>query len=66
MLTLHPEFLSKGRKKEFAVLPYEEFVALKEILEDAEDVLDLRSAKKKEKSKPTKSLGDVKKLLGMS
>ena len=28
MLTLHPEILVKNGKKQFAVLPYEEFLAL--------------------------------------
>ena len=34
MMTLHPEILVKDGKKQFAVLPYEEFVSLKERLED--------------------------------
>ena len=42
MLTLHPDILVKNGKKQFAVLPYEEFVALQERLADAEDLLDLR------------------------
>jgi hypothetical protein len=31
-MTLHPEILKKKGKKQFAVLPYEEFVALQEWL----------------------------------
>ena len=34
MITLHPEILSKDGKKEFAVLPYEQFLALQELLAD--------------------------------
>lgn len=34
MITLHPEILKKNGKKQFAVLPYEEFVALQEWLTD--------------------------------
>ena len=45
MIELHPEVLEKNGKKEFVMLPYVEFVALQEILADAEDVLDLRAAK---------------------
>lgn len=48
MMTLHPEILIKDGKKQFAVLPYEEFVSLKERLEDMEDLLQLRKAKKAE------------------
>ncbi len=66
MLTLHPEFLTKEGKKEFVVLPYEEFLVLQELIEDAEDVLDLRAAKHEEKDKPSVSLDDVKKELGLT
>jgi len=48
MMTLHPEMLIKDGNKQFAVLPYEEFVSLKERLEDMEDLLQLRKAKKAE------------------
>jgi hypothetical protein len=36
MLTLYPEVLVKDGKKQFAVLPYEEFVSLKKRLENRE------------------------------
>ncbi|OGT29558.1 MAG: hypothetical protein A2W28_12330, partial [Gammaproteobacteria bacterium RBG_16_51_14] len=49
MLTLHPEILVKNGKKRFAVLPYEEFLALQERLADAEDLLELRKAKRAER-----------------
>lgn len=56
---LHPEILSKNGRKEFAVLPYEEFVALQEWLADIEDLLDLRSAKESEGDAPTVPLAEV-------
>ncbi len=65
MITLHPEFLKKEGRNEFVVLPYEEFVALQELLEDAEDVLDLRTAKQEEKAKPSVTIENVKKELGL-
>ena len=65
MITLHPEFLKKEGRNEFVVLPYEEFVALQELLEDAEDVLDLRTAKQEEKDKPSVTIENVKKALGL-
>ena len=34
MIQLHPEFLSKNGNREFAVLPYEEFIKIRELLED--------------------------------
>jgi hypothetical protein len=56
---LHPDILSKNGRKEFAVLPYEEFVALQEWLDDVEDLLDLRAAKESEEDAPTVSLKEV-------
>jgi hypothetical protein len=64
MLTLHPEILVKDGKKQFAVLLYEEFVSLKERLEDMEDLLELRKAKK-EGRKRTVPLARVKRQLGL-
>jgi hypothetical protein len=65
MLTLHPEILVKNGKKQFAILPYEEFLAVQERLADAEDLLALRKAKRTERRKPSLSLAAVKKELGM-
>jgi hypothetical protein len=65
ILTLHPEILVKNGKKQFAVLPYEEFVALQERLIDAEDLMQLRKAKRAEKGKRNISLAEVKKRLEM-
>ena len=56
---LHPEILTKNGRKEFAVLPYEEFLALQEWLADVEDLLDLRAAKEAEQDAPTISLADI-------
>ncbi len=56
---LHPEILTKNGRKEFAVLPYEEFVALQEWLADMEDLLDLRAAKDAERNAPTVSLTEL-------
>ena len=56
---LHPEILTKNGRKEFAVLPYEAFIALQEWLADVEDLLDLRAAKEAEQNAPTISLAEV-------
>ena len=50
MIELHPEFLIKNGEKQFAVLPYEEFLIIKEFLADLEDLRDLRDAKEEEKN----------------
>ncbi len=64
-LALHPEFLVKNGKREFVVLPYEEFEALQELLADAQDLIDLREAKEAEGDAPTVSLEEVKRQLGL-
>ncbi|ALF52186.1 Phd_YefM [Nostoc piscinale CENA21] len=63
MIELHPEFLTKNGQKQFAVLPYDEFLKVQELLEDLEDLQDLRNAKTAEKDSASVSLADVKKML---
>ena len=65
MLTLHPEILKKNGKKQFAVLPYEEFLELRQRLADAEDLLELRKAKHAEGRKRSIPLAEVKRKLGL-
>ncbi|OHD60556.1 MAG: prevent-host-death family protein [Spirochaetes bacterium GWF1_49_6] len=60
MIALHPEYLEKNGKKEFAILSVEEFDELKSYIEDMEDLLDLRNAKEEEKDLPSISLSEVK------
>ena len=59
MIELHPEILSKNGQPEFAVLPYQEFLAVKELLLDYEDLRDLRAAKAEEADAPAMSLHEV-------
>ena len=64
-MTLHPQIIEKEGKKEFVVLPYEEFVQLQEEVEEYEDLKDLRRAKEPKENPPTVSLAEVKKELGV-
>jgi PHD/YefM family antitoxin component YafN of YafNO toxin-antitoxin module len=64
-MELHPEFITRNGKREFAVLPYEEFMALQEQMADLEDLLDLRAAKRAERTASTASLIEVKDQLGL-
>lgn len=66
MIELHPEFLQKNGKNEFVVLPYEEFVALQELLEDAEDLLLLEQAKREDHDKPGVSIEELMKRFGVT
>jgi len=63
MLTLHPSILERDGKKEFAVLPYEEFEKLTEELQDHEDLKDLRAAKAAEGEAEAVPLADVRRQL---
>ena len=66
MLTLHPEILTRKGKKKFAVLPYEEFLALQERLADADDLMELNKAKRAEGKKRSIPFAQAKKDLGLS
>jgi hypothetical protein len=59
MINLHPEFITKDGQPQFAVIPYDEFVILKNLLEDLEDLRDLRVAKQEEYSQPSLSFQEV-------
>ena len=63
MVALHPKILEKDGKKEFAVIPYEEFIQLQEELENYEALKALRDAKSKEANASTISFEDAKKEL---
>ncbi len=62
---MEPIILEKNGKKEFVILSYEEFLRLKELAEDYEDLRTLREAKGEEKDKPGYSLEEVKKILNI-
>ena len=48
-MLLHTQVLEKEGKKEFVVLPYDEFLKIQEIIEDFEDIQELKKAKEAEK-----------------
>ena len=64
-IELNPEFLTKNGEREFAVLPYSEFKALQEWLEDVEDILDLRAAREEDKGQSNFTIEEVRKELGI-
>ena len=63
MVAIHPNILEKNGKKEFAILPYNEFVKMQNELEDYNDLKLLRQAKDEEKNSPVISFAKAKKLL---
>ena len=64
MLTLHPHILEQDGKKAFAVLSYEEFEEIQAVLQDYEDIKNLRAAKAHEANAPTVSLREARRQLG--
>lgn len=66
MIEFHPEFLKKDGKNEFVVLPYEEFVTIQELLEDAEDLLLLERAGREDRGKPGVSLDEMMQRFGLT
>lgn len=65
MIELHPEIIEKDGK-EFVILTHEEFLAIEEALADAEDLTDLRAAKKEEHDAASIPLQQVVDELGLS
>ena len=64
-MTIHPQIIEKEGKKEFVIIPYEEFLQIQEALEDFEDLKLLRQEKEQSKSEPTIPLNQVAKDLGL-
>lgn len=65
MIELHPRILEKQGKKEFAVLPYEEFERLTEELADYDDLKQLRQAKAEAEDTATISLAEAREELNI-
>jgi len=64
MVSLRAQIIKKNGKKEYAVLPYAEFLRVQEELEDYEDLRCLREAKEIDRDAPTIRLADLKKKIG--
>ena len=62
-MSRHPQIIEKDGKKEFVVLPYDEFLAIQEALEDFDDLEELRAAKAEAEKKPGIPLASVRKEL---
>jgi len=55
----NPQIIEKVGKKEFVVLPYEEYQAIEERMEDYMDLIDLREAKAEGQGQTAVPLDDV-------
>jgi len=66
MITLHPQILKKNGREQFVILPYREFQAIQELLEDADDVLALEAARAEDDPRvPRSTLEEVQLRLGL-
>jgi hypothetical protein len=64
MIDLHPEVV-KRESGQFVILPYEEFISLKDLIEDAQDLLALRKAKEEDTGEPSVGLDEMMRRFGM-
>lgn len=63
MIDLHVQIIKNKGRKEYAILPYEEFLQVQEQLEEYEDIRCLREAKEAEKDADPISLTELKKTI---
>lgn len=64
-MNVTPQIIEKNGKKEFVILPYEEFLAIREALEDYDDLRELREAKKVSSEEESIPLSEIRaELLG--
>jgi hypothetical protein len=63
-MTYHTEYFEKNGQN-YVVLPADEFKKMKELLEEAEDILDLEQAITEEQRIPGFSVEEAKKKLGL-
>jgi PHD/YefM family antitoxin component YafN of YafNO toxin-antitoxin module len=61
MVTLHTQVIKKNGKKDYVVLPSEEFLKVQEELEDYDDLRSLKEAKEREKDARTIGMAELKK-----
>ncbi|MFZ1985011.1 MAG: hypothetical protein WAU91_11400 [Desulfatitalea sp.] len=61
MVIQNAQIIKKAGKKEFVVLPYDEFLKVQEELLNYEDLRCLRKAKEAEKDAPTIGIDELKK-----
>jgi len=65
MISINPQVLEKNGKKEFAILPYEDFLKMQEELECYNDLCILREAKQEEQNASSVSFEEAKKILNI-
>jgi predicted AAA+ superfamily ATPase len=65
MLKLKPKFLKENGEAKFVVLTMKDYAEIREALEDAEDLRILEESKRRNTGKPSYTLDEVKRRLGI-
>ncbi|QQR75287.1 MAG: type II toxin-antitoxin system Phd/YefM family antitoxin [Holophagales bacterium] len=65
MVDVHPQYLEKDGEKQFVVLPYFEFRAIEERLDELEDLVALFRAREENQGKRSYSIDEVREELGL-
>lgn len=65
MLKLKPKFLKENGEAKFVVLTMKDYSEIREAIEDAEDYRILEESRRRNAGKPTHSLEEVKRRLGI-
>ncbi|MBA3334869.1 MAG: type II toxin-antitoxin system Phd/YefM family antitoxin [Acidobacteria bacterium] len=63
---MEPQIIEKKGKKEFAVIPYKDFIRMQEELENYYDLLELRQAKSDLRNQKGRKFTEVVEELGLT
>jgi PHD/YefM family antitoxin component YafN of YafNO toxin-antitoxin module len=63
IMELQTQIIKKNGKNEYVVISYEDYLKIKEKLEDYEDLLDLRKAKEASVTEPTVPFKKVQEII---
>ncbi len=62
-MNLTPQIIKKDGKEEYVVLPYNEYLKVEQILEDYEDLVDLRKAKSDTMNEPSIPFNEIENII---
>jgi len=62
-MEFNPQIIKKNGENEFVVLPYNDYLKMKQALDDYEDLIDLRKAKNETVNEPGIPFKDVENLI---
>jgi len=66
MISIHPKFINHGDKEQYVLLPLSEYVAIREALEDVEDLRLIEEARREDDGSAGIPLADIMKEFGIA